>query len=158
MCRPELVCKEILKFDLIFKKLAGWSIMDPTTRPKFLIMNVQPVAEYCSTSNCLYCSSRLEAWTSFGQQIYNVPIPSSCQNHFWQGLSLYKFKASWKWICPSLMQCFEPSSFYQKTSFQKNHTTTVHKIIQFFCYINNYISQESWSDNFILGQLFAAHR
>jgi hypothetical protein len=79
MCRPELVCKKILKFDLIFKKLAGWTIMDPTTGPKFLIMNVQPVAEYCSTSNCLYCSSRLEAWTSFGQQIYNVPIPSSCQ-------------------------------------------------------------------------------
>lgn len=61
MCRPELVCKEIFKFDLIFKKLAGRSNMDPTTGPKFLIKNVQPVAEYCSTSNCLYCSSRLEA-------------------------------------------------------------------------------------------------
>jgi len=46
---------------------------------QFLIMNVQPVAEYCSTSNCLYCSFRLEAWTSFGQQICYVPIPSSCQ-------------------------------------------------------------------------------
>jgi hypothetical protein len=64
-------------------------------------------AAYCSTSNCLYCSFILEAWTSFGQQICYVPIPSSCQ-------------------------FFGPSSFYQKTSFQKNHTTTVHKIIQIF--------------------------
>jgi hypothetical protein len=158
MCRPELVCKEIFKFDLIFKKLAGWSNMDPTTGPKFLIMNVQPVAEYCSTSNWLYCSSRLEAWTSFGQQICNVPIPSS-----------YQIISGSDWVCTSSKAAESGSvqgwcssldhlAFIKKQLSKKYYTTTVHNIIQSFCYINNYIWQESWSDDFILGQLFAAHR